>query len=119
LKQSKLDATCFKKIVVENKLNILQGMAVYPRYYEAGDGETFTDSIGYKTSGESRLVFQMIGNVDQRIVFPMSQPPDFFPDASDVTLLFDINENVWFIFVEQSGVQKMYISETLPPSKCG
>jgi hypothetical protein len=94
------------------------GQAIYPRYYEVGNGEIFTDSAGYKTSGEGRLVFQMLGQHNGRIIFPMAETPDFFPNASDVTLLFDTRGNLWFIFIEQSGVQRVYFSETLDPPVC-
>jgi hypothetical protein len=113
LKQSKIDAACFETMVVENQLSIIRGRAVYPRYYEANDGETFTDSTGYKAVDEGRLVFQMVGQTNQRVIFPMSEPPDFFPNASDATLLFDASGNMWFILVEQGDAQRMYFSETL------
>ena len=106
LKQANLDPVCFQKLVVENQLNIVQGRAIYPRYYEAGDGETFTDSVGYKSVDEGRLVFQMIGQINGRFVFPMSEPPDFFPNASDVTLFLDASGKIWSIFVEQGDTQK-------------
>jgi hypothetical protein len=118
LQQSKLDAMCVQKIVAENQLSAVQGQAVYPRYYEAEDGETFTDSLGYKIADEGRLVFQMIGQVNQRVVFPMPQPPDFFPNASDATLFLDASGNVWFIFVQQGVAQRIYFSETLVSSAC-
>jgi hypothetical protein len=113
LKQSKFDAACFQRLVAENQLSITQGRAVYPRYYEANDGETFTDSAGYKAVDEGRLVFQLVGQTNQRVVFPMSEPPDFFPNASDVTLFFDASGNMRFILVEQGDAQRMYFSETL------
>ena len=118
LKQSELDAACFQKIVAENPLTVVQGRGLYPRFYEAGDGETFTDSAGYKAVNEGRLVFQMIGQINQRIIFPMSVPPDFFPNASDTTLFFDARKNLWFILVEQDDTQRMYFSETLVSSHC-
>ena len=118
LKQSRLEATCFQKIVDENQLSIVQGRAVYPRFYEAGDGETFTDSAGYKTVEEGRLVFQMIGQINQRVIFPMSVPPDYFPNASDATLFIDARGNTWFILVEQGDAQRMYFSEALVSPIC-
>ncbi len=118
VKQSKLDAFCLQKIVDENHLSFAQGLAVYPRYYQAGDGETFTDSAGYKPVDEGRLVFQMIGTIDQRIIFPMSLQPEFFPNASDATLWFDARGNTWVILVEQGDVQRIYFSEALFPSIC-
>ena len=118
LKQAKLDTACVQKLVIENQLNMVQGRALYPRYYEAGDGETFTDSVGYKSVDEGRLVFQMVGQVNQRFVFPMLEPPDFFPNASDVTLFLDASGNLWFILVEQNDTQRMYFSETLVFTNC-
>jgi hypothetical protein len=113
-----LDAACFQKIARENQLSALRGRALYPRYYEPGNGETFTDSVGYKIADEGRLVFQTLGQVNGRIVFPMSEPPDFIPNASDVTLFFDADRNLWFILVEQDDTQKIYFSETLVSSTC-
>jgi hypothetical protein len=118
LGQSKLDAACFRQIVDGNQFSAVQGRAIYPRYYEAGGGETFTDSFGYKIADEGRLVFEMVGPVNRRFVFPMTEPPDFFPNASDVTLFFDGQGNLWFILVEQGDVQRMYFSESLVSPVC-
>ncbi|MEW6401223.1 MAG: glycosyltransferase family 39 protein [Chloroflexota bacterium] len=113
LEQSSLDSACFQDILDRNQLSTLQGRALYPRFYEAGTGERFTDSAGYKIVDESRLVFQLIGQANQRVVFPTSAPPDFFPNASDATLFVDASENTWFIFVEQGDAQRLYFSEAL------
>jgi len=114
LKQENLNVACLQK----NKLRAVQGRAVYPRYYEANDGETFTDSAGYKAVYEGRLVFQMLGPIDARVIFPMSEPPGFFPNASDATLFFDAGGNIRLVFVEQDGKQGLYFSENFPPIVC-
>ena len=118
LGQSKLDAVCFRQIIEGNRLSAVQGRAIYPRYYEAGGGESFTDSFGYKIADEARLVFEMIGPVNGRFVFPMTVPPDFFPNASDVTLFFDGQGNLSFVLVEQENIQRVYLSEALVSSVC-
>jgi hypothetical protein len=118
LEESKLDVVCLEKIIAQNQLSAFQGRALYPRYYDSGDGEIFTDSAGYKIADEGRLVFEMIGQINGRFIFPMSQPPEFFPSASDATLFFDASGNLWFILVEQGNVQRMYFSETLAFSVC-
>ncbi len=118
LEQENLDNACFQKLVVENQLRIVQGRALYPRYYEAGGGEIFTDSVGYKPVDEGRLVFQMVGQSNGRFIFPMSEPPDFFPNASDATLFLDASGKIWFILVEQGDAQRMYFSETLVSPAC-
>jgi hypothetical protein len=60
----------------------------------------------------------MVGQVNQRFVFPMFEPPDFFPNASDVTLFLDASGKIWSIFVEKGDTQRMYFSETLFASAC-
>jgi hypothetical protein len=118
LEQSKLESACFERIIAEKELYAVQGRALYPRYYKPGNGETFTDSVGYKIADEGRLVFQMLGQINGRIVFPMSKPPDFFPNASDANLFFDADGNLSFILVEQGNMQRIYFSEALVSSAC-
>lgn len=116
--QADLESGCFQKLVDSTGLEIVRGRALYPRYYAAGDGEIFTDAAGYKIVDEGRLVFEMVGQRSDRVVFPMSQVPDFFPNASDVTLWFDKNNSPWFILVEQGESQRFYISNTAELTTC-
>jgi hypothetical protein len=118
LKQSHLDEACFQLVVEKISLSIFEGRAIYPRYYEAGSGESFTDSAGYKKVDEGRLVFQMVGQLNDRIIFPMPVPPAFFPNASDVTVFMDAGGNPWFILVEQGDEQRLYDSEALVSPIC-
>lgn len=115
---SKLTAVCFQKIVFENQLSALQGRALYPRYYKPGNGETFTDSVGYKIADESRLVFQILGQTNGRVIFPMSEAPDFFPNASDVTLIYNQSNKLWFIYVQQDNNEGFYVSDSFDFSIC-
>ena len=66
----------------------------------AGEGETFTDSVGYKVVDEGRLVFDLVGQANGRFIFKTSQQPDFFPHASDVTLISSRNGELWFVLCE-------------------
>ncbi|MBI3164625.1 MAG: glycosyltransferase family 39 protein [Chloroflexi bacterium] len=111
LGQADLGPEC-QKLIESNGLEMAKGRALYPRYYDAGDGEIFTDSAGYKKVDEGRLVFNILGQKHTRVIFPMSQSPDFFPNASDVTVWFDKNESPWFVLVEQGDSQRFYISDT-------
>ena len=108
--QTDLEAGC-QKLIESSGLEIVRGRAIYPRYYEAGDGESFTDAEGYKAVDNGRLVFEMVGQRYTRVIFPMSQMPEFFPNASDVTLWFDKNNSPWFVLVEQGESQRFYISD--------
>ena len=112
LAQTDLETGCQKQ-TESAALVIVRGRAIYPRYYDAGDGETFTDAAGYKKVDEGRLVFDLLGQKYTRVIFPMNQPPAFFPTASDVTIWFDKNESPWFILVEQGDSKKFYISDAL------
>jgi len=113
-----VSSACLKEVIVDKDLMFYEGRALYPRYYAAGDGEPFTDAVGYKPVQVSRIVFEMIGQRNNRIVFPILVPPDFFPNASDVTLGFDANDRIWLMLVEHGNIQKMYFSDLLDISFC-
>jgi len=119
LSRLNINFTCLQKMVLENQLSIGQGRALYPRYYSAGDGESFTDAVGYKIADEGRLVFDMVGQVNDRIIFRMSQSPDFFPNAADATLFLDKAGKPWFIFIKQGDVERFYVSESVDLPPCG
>lgn len=118
LQNSVVSPACFKRIVSEEQLSIQQGMTLYPRYYRAGDGEDFTDTPGYKRSDISRLVFDVIGQQNQRVIFPTRESPAFFPHASDVSLVYKDNQDVWFIFVRSDQGEGFYISDEFDRSLC-
>jgi hypothetical protein len=113
------DAACFRKILAGNEAGIIQGRALYPRYYAPGDGEAFTDAGGYKVVDEGRLVFEMAGQADQRVVFPVSRQPEFFPHASDVALIYGGKGEVWFILVKHEDKERLYESDLFDRSSCG
>jgi len=117
--QTGLDEACFHKIFTENQFGIIQGRALYPRYYEPGDGETFTDAAGYKITDQARLVFEMVGQADHRVVVPISQQPEFFPNASDVTLIYGGDGDVWFILVKHKDKEQFYVSDLFDKPFCG
>jgi hypothetical protein len=118
LEESPIGSACFKKLAADDLLHMEQGRALYPRYYMSGDGENFTDTPGYRVADTSRLVFDIIGQKNQRIIFSMEESPEFFPHASDVTLAYGPNDDLWFIFVSNGSAEKIYISESFDHSHC-
>ena len=118
LNQTDFDPACLQKLTDAYGLSFLQARAVYPRYYAAGSGEKFTDSVGYKVVDEGRLVFDLVGKESGRFIFKTSQPPDFFPNASDVTLILSENGELWFVFVKQGNNERFYISDSSNLSIC-
>lgn len=119
LNQTGFDAACLQKLAQDRDLGFSQGRALYPRYYAAGDGERITDKAGYRVVDEDRLVFEFIGQSRGRIIFPLSPAPEFFPHASDVTLLYGGDGELWFVFVKRENQDAFYVSKNFDGSVCG
>lgn len=64
----------------------LHGRAIYPRWYEANDGEPGTAKLGYGKSDQARLVFFLIGEKNTLVIFPINRAPEYFPNASNVAI---------------------------------
>lgn len=118
LVQSNVDFACIQKILVNASPIYVQGMALYPRYYLEGDGEKFTDAIGYKVADVERIVFELVGQGQGRVVFLLGDYPAFFPHASDVILIYDQNGKLWSVFVEKNGEEAFYVSKSFDYSLC-
>jgi hypothetical protein len=80
------DANCLFASRQNNEICV-QGRAIYPRYYESGDGEPGTAKLGYEVSDEARLVFWLAGPQPGLVIFPLDSAPSFFPHAADVTII--------------------------------
>jgi hypothetical protein len=65
----------------------LYGRAIYPRYYNAGDGEPETAKLGYGPGEKARLVFFLVGPKSQLVIFELKNTPQFFPNISDVYMI--------------------------------
>jgi len=90
---------------------IVYGRAIYPRYYDAGDGEPDTAKLGYEVSDGARLVFWLVGPNAGLVIFPLETAPEFFPHASDVWIIGELDEGVLYariIKVEVDGESWMY-----------
>jgi hypothetical protein len=116
--QSGLNASCLHAGGGGTPLRIVQGRALYPRYYLPGDGERFTDAAGYKVTDEGRMVFDLVGQGEGRVIFPMAAPPGFFPHAADVILVADEAGIPWLAYVEQEDREALYISASPGASRC-
>lgn len=115
---SAVDSACLQKLEDRNFLSFIQGRALYPRYYMAGDGERFTDAIGYRVVDENRLVFEVVGQINGRVILPLLDYPYFFPHASDVTLVYGKDDSPWFVFVESQSQTQFYVSGEFDHSSC-
>lgn len=118
LEQSGFHSTCLQDLAVDGAIRFVQGRTLYPRYYMAGDGERITDAIGYKVAAEDRLVFEIIGQKNDRVIFQARDHPDFFPHASDAILIYGEGGELLFIFVQQGNDRGFYISRYFDAAMC-
>lgn len=63
---------------------IFYGRAIYPRYYQAGDGEPGTAKLGYGVSPDSRLVFWLVGPQPGLVIFQSEKSPESFAHTTSV-----------------------------------
>jgi hypothetical protein len=66
-------------------LTIGQGM--YPRFFEANQGENGTGSPDVIPTSDNRLIFYLANTNRDIIAIPMSEPPETFPNSSNVLVL--------------------------------
>jgi hypothetical protein len=94
---------------------VIYGRAVYPRYYESGDGEPDTAKLGYGASEQARLVFFLIGpEKNQLVIFNLESVPDFFPNTSDVFMIgtqMDTHFSPRIVVVTKNGQTARYSTE--------
>lgn len=74
-------------MTIEKGETALYGRAVYPRYYDANDGEPETAKLGYGPEENARLVFFLIGPKSELVIFELDNVPEFFPNTSDVYMI--------------------------------
>ncbi len=87
------------------------GRAVYPRYYEADEGEPGTAKQGYGASTDARLVFWLVGARPGLVIVPLKNTPGFFPHAADVWLAGTFEGNALrarVVKVELNGKSALY-----------
>lgn len=116
--QNDFDLECFQRLDKNNSISFIHGRALYPRYYTTGDGESITDAVGYKIVDMPRLVFEIVGQSNARVIFPLAEVPAFFPHASDVTLIYGEDASLWFIYVEKATDAEIYTSQSFDSSIC-
>lgn len=81
----------------------VRGRAIYPRWYDAGDGEPGSAKLGYGKDTQARLVFFLTGETNSLVIFSTETPPAYFPHASDVSIEGTIQNGV--IFAEKITVK--------------
>jgi hypothetical protein len=92
----------------------LYGRAVYPRYYDAKDGEPGTAKLGYGKDAKARLVFLLIGPDNSLVIFELKNAPAFFPHTSDVYMIGTQRDSYFaprVVKVEKDTQTQLYIKK--------
>lgn len=91
---------------VDESLILIEGRAIYPRYFEANEGIALTAKPGYEPSPESRLVFELVGQKTGRVIFPLENMPEYFPNTVNLILLTrngDLNETEYILISDENA----------------
>lgn len=121
LAQSGLSGDAVERFLSQPEARIFKGRALYPRYYDAGDGEPRTAKTGYEPLDYARTVFQVASNdFYGLVILRTEQPPDLLPNASDVIVLGCMAEvyldaQMVLILDEPGG---LYLPYTDLPERC-
>lgn len=76
----------FPKTDPLNVTSAFTGKAIYPRYYKANQGEPGSGKMGYGKSDQARLVFFLVGEKSELVIFPLKTTPMFFPNTARVLI---------------------------------
>ncbi|MDH5507199.1 MAG: hypothetical protein OEZ02_08270 [Anaerolineae bacterium] len=94
----------------------LQGRALFPRYYPAGEGEEGTYTPSTAPRDYRRLGFNLAGPENTQVVLPLDAPPAAFPNGADVMVLGcqadDRIQAIVVIFLDESG---LVVESAIPP----
>ncbi len=98
----------------------LIGRGLYPRYFEAGDGdlERFDALLG--TFDFSRVTFQLLNAGTRNVILPLADVPDYFPNAADVVVV-GCNQERYFealVVIVQAEEQRIYLRPSQLPITC-
>jgi hypothetical protein len=99
-------------------LQVLQGRALYPRYYLAGDGEPSVSVTPFTPRDFARFSFYLVGPKKTGVLLPLlSQPEITFPNSQDV-LVIGCQDNgylrAWAVFTRSP--EMVLVSAPLPDS---
>jgi hypothetical protein len=87
-------------------LQVLEGRALYPRYYPAGEGESSVSETPFTPRDFARFSFYLVGKQKTGVLLPLVEPPGVaFPHAQDV-LVVGCEEDgylrAWAVFTRSS-----------------
>ena len=110
-----------KQILNSKEVVVLQGRALYPRYYRAEQGGSMDGWAAYVSRENNRLGFTLMGPIESRVVLVLNDVPGSgsipaFPNASDVVVIGCPEGNYVeaLAVVLQNAAHDVLVSSALP-----
>ena len=75
------------KLMSNEDMFLGYGRAIYPRFYQANDGEPLSDKTGYRVLDYARFTFLLVSPTNSLVILKDEESPQVFPNASDVMVL--------------------------------
>lgn len=80
-----------EKFTTDEQSRVLLGRALYPRFYEARQGEPMPISPAFTARDYPRFAFKLLGNFTASgqidVMLPLDEAPETFPNGADIILL--------------------------------
>jgi hypothetical protein len=92
------------------------GRGLYPRYLPPNVGEEKDPSSPLSPRPYPRMVFYLIGDVNQNVMLPLAKKPKHFPNAADVVVIACPPRDLWatFVFSSTGEVKTVLLREPFP-----
>lgn len=88
VEQSGVDRARLDHLLNQKDIVLLKARALYPRFYDRGEGEPRTAKTGYEPLDYPRTVFITASfSFNGLVMLKNDQAPDFLPNASDVLII--------------------------------
>jgi hypothetical protein len=96
----------------------ISGRALYPRFYNRGEGEPGRDFVLIDPMDFERITFYLIGPNPASVILRVNSPDIDFPSSSDVLVVrcTDSPEAAAVVVMDQEGGGKLYTSSDLSMS---
>ena len=82
-------------MLMDDQIIVEKGMAFYPRFYAANDGEPGLSAGTYQFREYPRFIFLLIGKDRREIMLPMQNSPQYFKNAAEVIVVGRQNKDVF------------------------
>jgi hypothetical protein len=113
-----LDQQKIIDLIDSGKAKTINGRALYPRYYRAGEGEPDRNFLLIDPMDFERITFYLIGPNPASVVFRVNSPNIDLPSSSDVLVMrcADSTEAAAIVVMNTEDGERLYLSSDLSRS---